>query len=209
MNADKTKNGSWVLSCPRSSVAIVLQFLLLTPKHVTVSLYLEGNMEPARDWRAILRERLPLYGHRNWIVVADAAYPAQSSPGIETVVTASGQVEAIEEVLAAIGASGHVRPLVYVDRELQFVTEADAPGADTFRACLSELTRPYDRRDLPHEEIISMLDRAGATFRILILKTAMRIPYTTVFLNLDCDYWDAEAERRLRASMADDATNSR
>ncbi len=166
-------------------------------------------MEPARDWRANLRERLPLYGHRNWIVVADAAYPAQTSPGIETVVTAAGQIEAIEEVLAAIGASGHVRPLVYVDRELQFVTEADAPGAGRYRACLSELTRPYDRRDLPHEEIISMLDRAGATFRILILKTAMRIPYTTVFLNLDCAYWDAEAERRLRASMAEAATNSR
>jgi len=166
-------------------------------------------VEPAIDWRAILRERLPLYGHRNWIVVADAAYPAQTSPGIETVVTAAGQAEAIEEVLAAIGASGHVRPLVYVDRELQFVTEADAPGAGRFRECLSELTRPYDRRELPHEEIISMLDRAGATFRVLILKTAMRIPYSTVFVNLDCAYWNAEAERRLRASMAEAATHSR
>ncbi|MDE3198919.1 MAG: hypothetical protein KGN84_21400 [Acidobacteriota bacterium] len=28
-----------------------------------------------QSWRATLEERLPLYGHRNWIVVADSAYP--------------------------------------------------------------------------------------------------------------------------------------
>jgi hypothetical protein len=166
-------------------------------------------MENAGDWRGILRERLPLYGHRNWIVVADAAYPAQSSPGIETVRTAAGQLEVLEEVLAAIGASGHVRPIVYADRELQFVAETEAPGVDRYRARLAELTRPYDRRDLSHEEIISMLDRGGATFRILIFKTTMRIPYTSVFLNLDCAYWGAEAERTLRASLAEAASSSR
>lgn len=32
---------------------------------------------PSSDWKAVLQSRLPLYGHRNWIVVAD------SEPGIE------------------------------------------------------------------------------------------------------------------------------
>jgi hypothetical protein len=159
-------------------------------------------MEPSSGWRGILRERLPLYGHRNWIVVADAAYPAQSSPGIETIVAAAGQIEVAEAVLAAIGASGHVRPIVYIDRELKFVPEADAPGVDAYRTRLDELTRSCDRRDLPHEEIISTLNEAGAMFRILIVKTTMWIPYTSVFLNLDCAYWNAEAEQRLRTSLA-------
>jgi hypothetical protein len=167
-------------------------------------------MEPASagappleaDWRRILRERLPSYGHRNWIVIADAAYPAQCSPGIDAVVTGAGQLEVLDEVLASVAASPHVRPIVYADRELEFVPEADAPGADRYRARLAELTSYLDCRFLPHEEIISMLDRAGATFRILILKTTLAVPYTSVFVNLDCAYWTAEAERRLRASLA-------
>jgi len=32
---------------------------------------------PSSDWKAVFQSRLPLYGHRNWIVVAD------SEPGIE------------------------------------------------------------------------------------------------------------------------------
>jgi len=162
-------------------------------------------MEPVRagaDWRGILRERLPLFGHRNWIVIADAAYPAQCSPGIETVATGAGQLEVVEEVLGAIAASPHVRPIVYCDRELELVAEADACGADSYRARLAGLTRHFDCRALPHEEIIAMLDRAGATFRVLILKTTLSIPYTSVFVNLDCAYWSGEAERRLRAAMA-------
>jgi hypothetical protein len=161
-----------------------------------------GAASREADWRGILKERLPLYGHRNWMVIADAAYPAQSSPGIETIATGAGQLEVVEEVLAAIAASAHVRPVVYMDAELEFVAEADAPGADGYRARLAGLTRHLDCRTLAHEEIISMLDRAGATFRILILKTTLAIPYTSIFVNLDCAYWTAEAERRLRAAMA-------
>jgi len=38
------------------------------------------------DWKAIVQNRLPLYGHRNWIVVTDSAFPVYATPGIETVV---------------------------------------------------------------------------------------------------------------------------
>jgi len=42
-------------------------------------------------WESQLHRQLPLYGHRNWIVVADSAYPAQSRPGIETIRPHSSQ----------------------------------------------------------------------------------------------------------------------
>ena len=51
-------------------------------------------------------------------------------------------------------------------------------------------------RVLPHEEIIAKLDRAGELFRVLIVKTNMRIPYTSVFFELDCGYWNAQAEKK-------------
>jgi hypothetical protein len=39
-------------------------------------------------------------------------------------------------------------------------------------------------------------------YQILILKTTLTIPYTTVFLQLDCGYWSDAAEKRLRHSLA-------
>ena len=50
------------------------------------------------DWKRELKALLPLYGHRNWIVVADSAYPAQSCPGIETIVSGAGLIEVARKV---------------------------------------------------------------------------------------------------------------
>ena len=92
--------------------------------------------------------------------------------------------------------------MVYADRELQFVEERDAPGISAYRQRLSEVLEDLEVNLLPHDEIIATMDRAGQTFRVLIVKTAMTLPYTSVFLQLDCAYWTADAEHRLRAAMA-------
>jgi D-ribose pyranose/furanose isomerase RbsD len=157
---------------------------------------------PQTDWQSRLSERIAMYGHRNWIVIADSAYPAQSRDGIETIVTSANQMQAVQAVLQAVGASRHVKPIVYTDQELKFVPEKDAPGVSAYRQELSHLTGSYEARALPHEEIIAKLDDAAKTFRVLIIKTNMTIPYTSVFLNLDCAYWNADEERALRAAMA-------
>jgi hypothetical protein len=39
------------------------------------------------SWQTKLEQELPLLGHRNWIVIADSAYPWQTAPGIETINT--------------------------------------------------------------------------------------------------------------------------
>ena len=51
------------------------------------------------------------------------------------------------------------------------------------------------------EEIIAKLDEAGKTFHVLVLKTRMTIPYTSVFVRLDCGYWTEEQEKKLREKM--------
>ncbi len=153
------------------------------------------------DWQAILKERLPLYGHRNWIVIADAAYPAQSSQGIETIVAGSDQTAVLKRTLALLGQCKHIKPTIYTDEELQLVPESDAPGVTSYRKQLAALLDRQTASVLPHEQIISMLDRVGQTFRVLLIKTSMCIPYTSVFLQLECGYWNAEPESRLRAAM--------
>src|SRR5947208_17038584 len=82
----------------------------------------------APAWQQTVAERIPLYGHRNWIVIADSAYPAQSGAGIETVVSNADHLEVVQAVLNALSHSKHVRPIVYTDAELKYVNEKDAPG---------------------------------------------------------------------------------
>jgi hypothetical protein len=153
------------------------------------------------EWLAHLAALLPLFGHRNWIVVADAAYPAQSRPGIETVAVGEGQPEAVTSVLAAIDASPHIRPIIHLDAELDFVRESDAPGVAEYRQQIGKILSGRAVQRLPHEKIIAKLDQAAHVFRVLILKTPMTIPYTSVFFELDCGYWNADAEQRLRLAM--------
>ena len=150
----------------------------------------------------MLHSRLPLYGHRNWIVVADSAYPAQCSPGVETIVSNAGHLEVLQKVLDAVTSTRHLRPVVHIDRELHYVTEEDTPGIAAFRERLSEQLKNVEIVAQPHEQIISALDEAGQTFRVLIIKTNMTTPYTSVFLELQCGYWKADAESRLRAAMS-------
>jgi L-fucose mutarotase/ribose pyranase (RbsD/FucU family) len=159
------------------------------------------------DWESKLSESLPLFGHRNWIVVADSAYPAQSKPGIETIVADADQIHAVRTVRNAISASRHVRASIYADRELGFVKEIDAPGVADYRQQLDGVLQGASVTCLPHEQIIQKLDQSAQVFRILIIKTDMTIPYTSVFFELDCGYWNAGAEERLRQAIA--ASDSR
>jgi D-ribose pyranose/furanose isomerase RbsD len=150
------------------------------------------------DWQSKLNSALPSFGHRNWIIVADAAYPKQSAPGIETFATGKGQVEVIKYVLNEIDKAQHIYPIVSMDAELKFVHEEVSKGVNAYRNELQTLLQDKEVSNLPHEEIIAKLDEAGKMFNILILKTNMTIPYTSVFLELACGYWDSENEAKLR-----------
>jgi hypothetical protein len=152
-------------------------------------------------WKDLLRDRIPEYGHRNWIVIADSAYPTQTSPGIETIVANADHFQVLQTVFDALSKSKHVRPIVYTDRELQFVEESDAPGISVVREQLSDFLSNTPPTALPHEQIISKLDQVSQSFRVLIIKTNMTLPYTSVFLQLDCAYWSSEAEHKLRSVM--------
>lgn len=152
-------------------------------------------------WELELQRRLALFGHRNWIVVADAAYPAQSNPGIETIAAGTDQLPILEAVLGRIAASAHVRANIYIDQELEFLEEQDAPGIASYRRELRALLKDIGAQKLPHEQIIARLDQCAKVFKVLIIKTNLTLPYTSVFLELDCGYWSADAENRLRKAM--------
>jgi hypothetical protein len=145
---------------------------------------------------------MPLLGHRNWIMIVDSAYPLQSSAGVETIETNTDQMEVIRKVLGVIDSSIQVRPIVYMDAELPFVPEKDAPGVTKYREEIKAALAGRAITSLPHEQIIAKVDEVGKTFHILILKTTMTVPYTSVFLQLNCKYWSDDAEAQLRKAMS-------
>ena len=169
---------------------------------LAVALVPTAAMAQGTDWRIKLNQQLPLMGHRNWIAVVDSAYPLQTSAGVETIETNEDQLEVVKMVLGQIGKSEHVRPIIFTDAELKLVPESDAKGVTAYRDALATLLGKNEAQSLPHEEIISKLDEAGKTFHILVLKSRMTIPYTSVFIRLECGYWSADAEKRLRQAMA-------
>ena len=157
---------------------------------------------PADDWKAKLHGELPLLGHRNWIVIADAAYPLQTAPGVETICADADQLAVTKEVLAQLARTKHVQPVIFTDAEMKFVAEKNAPGIGAYRDALSKVLADKPVQVLPHEEIIGKLDEAGKTFKVLIIKTPLTVPYTSVFVRLECGYWNAAAEKELREAMA-------
>lgn len=156
----------------------------------------------AKSWQDQLDEELPLLGHRNWILIVDSAYPLQVSPGIETIETNADQLSVLKAVLQRFTSMKHVRPIIFEDQELSFVPEGDAPGVTRYRSELKALLGTQPVQLLPHEQIIGKVDEVGKTFRVLVLKTTLTIPYTSVFLQLDCKYWGSDAESKLRKTMS-------
>ncbi|MGA9798766.1 MAG: hypothetical protein WBQ68_07135 [Terriglobales bacterium] len=177
----------------KSFLVVILVLVLLTlPLHAATP-----------DWNKRLTEAMPLLGHRNWILVVDSAYPLQTAPGIETIETNATQLEVVRAVLGEIENSIQVRPIVYMDAELPFVRDSDAPGASAYRAEIAELLRKYPVQSQLHEKLISEIDEAAKTFHVLVLKTNMTIPYTSLFIRLDCKYWSADQEKNMRMKMGE------
>ena len=154
------------------------------------------------DWKGIVQNRLPLYGHRNWIVVTDSAFPAYAAPGIETIAVNEDLPSVVKYVAKAISATRHVRATVFLDQELQFIDESDYPGVSDLKRQIAAIFPKDQVSRIPHAEAMTRVDEAGRTFRILFIKTSAAIPYTSVFMRLDCGYLSDEVERRIRAAMA-------
>ena len=155
----------------------------------------------ASSWQTKVDQDLPYLGHRNWILIVDSAYPLQSSAGVETMETNADQLEVVRYVLGAINKSIHVRPDIFMDAELPYVQEEDAPGTTAYRDAIAKLLDGQDIHSELHEKLIGDVDEAGRLVHVLVLKTRLAVPYSSIFIRLNCKYWGDDAEERLRSKM--------
>lgn len=187
-----------------------MKFLIIGTFLITITIVIspfslagENNDKQIKqnNWRAELAINLPVLGHRNFIVIADSAYPMQSNPGIKTIYTGEQQIVVVKEVIAAIENATHVNGTIYVDKELSYVPERNARSIVDYRKALDKVLTGKDIQRLPHMEIIKKSDASSDLFNVLILKTDLTLPYTSVFIELGAGYWNGKAEAELREAM--------
>jgi len=154
------------------------------------------------EWKDEFSQKLGILGHRNWIIVADKAFPQQSAEGIEYIDTHSKIEPVLEYVLAELKKAGHVEPEIYQDRELQYIGEDQSKGIDAFRSGISKALTGKQVQTILHDSVFTKLDQSSNLFKVLVLKTDELLPYTSVFLQLNCAYWNGENEKKLREKMA-------
>lgn len=153
-------------------------------------------------WKKNLDKVLPFLGHRNWILVVDKAFPAQNAPGIEVVNTGEELLPVLKYTLEQIGKSTHVKPIIYTDQELNFISPEIESGIESFKTSLHEILEGADVQTILHESVFAQIDEASKLFKVLVLKTEGVIAYSSVFLQLDCKYWTGEKETALRQAMS-------
>jgi D-ribose pyranose/furanose isomerase RbsD len=154
-----------------------------------------------QNWKYQFDKKLPLLGHRNWILIVDKAFPEQNSAGMEYINTDEQLLPTLEYVLGEINKSSHVKPIIYQDKELSFITEAQSKGVTQFTEASKKLFANQPVQTMLHDSVFMKLDKESKLFKVLVIKTNETIPYSSVFLQLDCTYWNDEKEVMLRMNM--------
>ena len=181
---------------PLTALVLLVSFVLLT-----ASCSQKKPLEDLKTWKEVLEEDLHLLGHRNWILVVDKAFPEQSSAGMKYLYVEQDLLPTLDYVLEALDKSTHVKPIIYQDKELSYIKEDQVNGIEAFRSAAAKTLDGRAVNTLLHDEVFQMLDESSSLFRVLVIKTNCILPYTSVFLQLDCSYWGPENEKTLREQM--------
>ena len=186
---------------------IMLAFLL-----VIISVTLSGckefkgktnndSVNTDQNWKEQFNKKLNLLGHRNWVLVVDKAFPEQNALGMEFIYVNEGLLPVLKQVLTQINSSNHIKPIIYQDKELGFITENQARGVTQFAQESKLIFGNQTVQTMLHDSVFRKLDTESKLFKVLVIKTNETIPYTSVFLQLDCAYWNVQNEKQLRDTL--------
>lgn len=153
------------------------------------------------DWREQLAIHASQLGYRNWIVIAEASFPAHSRAGI-TQITANEEIPAVlDEVLRTLEQTEHVTPKLYLARELRSIENDYAPGIDEFRKQLHAALHAHEATELEQQSLLTLMEDVKRTFEVLVIRTPTALPYSSVFMELQPGYWNSESESHLRERL--------
>ncbi len=149
-------------------------------------------------WQGAVDRQAAQLGYRNWIVIAEASFPAHNQPGIRQINAPVEVPEALDYVLQTMERTENVRPQVYLTRELRSVENDFAPGIDIMRNRIHGALHGHEATELDQQSLLTLMEDANRNFDVLVVRTQTALPYSSVFLELRPGYWDADSESRLR-----------
>jgi len=159
------------------------------------------NSSLEKPWMGTVRHELGYLGARNWVVIAEAAFPIQSRRGLRVIQLDADIPDVLDGVEDIIAEKHHVKPRVYVAAELEDVPYDYAPGVNAYKKKFQEALHGRETVSLDHQMLMRMLADTSKSYRVLVIKTSTAMPYSTVFVELGSGYWDAESESALRSNM--------
>ncbi|MBT7957912.1 MAG: hypothetical protein HN759_01140 [Akkermansiaceae bacterium] len=160
-----------------------------------------GNSDISRPWKKTIRSELTYLGARNWVVVAEAAFPVQSRRGIRVIYIDAEIPDLVDGIEQVIEEKHHVKPRIYVTAEISKVEYDYAPGVKYYRKELESALHGREALALNNNMLMRMLRDTSKTYRLLIIKSRTALPYSSVFMELGSGYWDEESESHLRDMM--------
>ena len=144
-----------------------------------------GNTDRARPWLGTLRHELGYLGARNWVVVAEAAFPIHSRRGL-SVVQLNGEIpDVVDAVERVIEEKSHVKPRLYVATEAASVPYDYAPGIKNYREQLEEALHGRETVQLDHTMLLRMLKDVSYMLQDVYYKDVLYIVY---ICNVYCIY---------------------
>ena len=155
-------------------------------------------------WKDAVNRQVSQLGYRNWVIVAEASFPAHNRPGFRQVTADVDVPVAVDYVLNSLERTQHVRPRVYLPREQRSVENDFAPGIDEMRKKIRASLHGHESTELEQQSLLTLLEDASRSFNVLVIRTHTALPYSSVFLELQPGYWDADSESRLRDRIRDE-----
>ena len=159
-----------------------------------------------RQWQRSVDRQVAQLGHRNWIIVSEASFPAHSREGINQVVAPAEIPEVLDYVLNSIEQHQQVYPEIYLTRELRALDQDYAPGIDQFRHEIKYALHGYKPTEIQQDSLMTLIESANQRFDVLVIRTATVLPYSSVFMELKPSYWDSDAENHLRQKISKQRT---
>lgn len=165
-----------------------------------------GVMKKENSWQDAVVRQAGQLGYRNWIVIAEASFPAHSRAGVRQVIANVDAPEALDYVLYTLEQTETVRPQIYVPRELRSLENDFAPGIDEYRKRLKNSMHGHETTELDQQSLITLMEDANRSFDVLVIRTNTALPYSSIFLELKPGYWDVDSENRLRERIERERT---
>ncbi len=176
----------------------MIKHFLLLPTFALLSCCASIHPQKKQTWTQQLDSEIAELGAYNWILVTESAYPAPGRPEAHTVISPYQLPQTLDSVLQTIESSGHIRPRIYLTREVDELSETYAPGIENHRAKLSKYLNERTTQSLSARSLESLLRSSKNGNRVLVVKSQTSLPYTSIYIELESGYWDGESETALR-----------